>query len=242
MASRNPLYIAGTRKVKEGPRRIHSPTEKRPSKIHEAGEGMYFWDKKTKKKKLAVTKEQLDASGAKNLTEYANQWKKNIEAGKGRPKKTDFKSRNIPPVPRKKPEQSVEKKNLKGYGGKRTTKRKPTRNKEGLSRGSDKVQTPKKIVKSPKGYQGAGKNIQATRAAYASGRKQRDSDEWGGQKHWDKYIAPLGDKIKNLFKRDDSDKPETYLGAMGARTGGYLGAGKALRGYGKVARKKGGKI
>ena len=34
----------------------------------------------------------------------------------------------------------------------------------------------------------------------------------------------------------------TYLGAIGARTGGYLGAGKALRGYGKAARKKGGKI
>ena len=240
MASRNPLYIAGTRKVNKGPDRIHSPTEKRPSKIHKAGKGMYFWDKETGKKKLAVTKEQLDASGAKNLTEYANKWKKNIKAGKGRPKKTDFKPRNVPPVPIDKPKQSVEKKNLKGFGGKKITERKST-SKEGLSRGSDKVKTPKKIVKSPKGYQGAGKNIKATRAAYASGRKQRDSDEWGGQKDWDKYIAPLGDKIRNLFKRD---KPETttYLGAIGARTGGYLGAGKALRGYGKAARKKGGKI
>ena len=240
MASRNPLYIAGTRKVNKGPDRIHSPTEKRPSKIHKAGKGMYFWDKETGKKKLAVTKEQLDASGAKNLTEYANKWKKNIKAGKGRPTKTDFKPRNVPPVPIDKPKQSVEKKNLKGFGGKKITERKST-SKEGLSRGSDKVKTPKKIVKSPKGYQGAGKNIQATRAAYASGRKQRDSDEWGGQEDWEKYIAPLGDKIRNLFKRD---KPETttYLGAIGARTGGYLGAGKALRGYGKAARKKGGKI
>ena len=183
---------------------------------------------------------------------------------------TDYKSEKkkpTPPIPKEKPTQ---KKSLKGYGGKTTIKRKPTRNKEGLSKGSKtrksrvityeppipgartvdtvirptdakeparppKLAAPSKPKPDLKPPSKIRKPTRRTTTAITKSQIQKDREQ------------AIKDTVKGLWSK--VKKGFTTVGGAqksASRAGGgviiHIGAGKALRGQGKVRRRKGGRV